>query len=143
MTAPTRTGWSAGTGSGLQLDDQRIDLSDTILDVTTPDLRPVAYGIHATRPLKGRRDSGVHVRQLPRSESPAPAGAMTVTSDAAAFTSGNSADSGPPRSGLTARHAGNTFAVSAALAVAAAVMLVIIVVAIITLANDGLHANWR
>jgi hypothetical protein len=52
------------------------------------------------------------------------------------------AASGPPRSGLAARHAGWIFAKSAALVVAVAVTLVIIL-AVITLADDGLHANWR
>jgi hypothetical protein len=64
--------------------------------------------------------------------------------DAATFTAGNSAASGPPRSELTAHHAGNAgkaFAISAALVVAAAVTLLIIL-AVITLANEGLHANW-
>jgi hypothetical protein len=63
---------------------------------------------------------------------------MTVTPDAAVPTAGNC----PPRPALTARHTGNTFAISAALAVTAAVML-LITLAVITLANDGLHANWR
>jgi hypothetical protein len=52
------------------------------------------------------------------------------------------AASGPPRSGLAARHAGWIFAKSAALVVAVTVTLVIIL-AVITLADDGLHANWR
>jgi hypothetical protein len=48
----------------------------------------------------------------------------------------------PPRPGLTARHAGKAFAIAAALAVATAVTLLIIL-AIITLADEGLHATWR
>jgi hypothetical protein len=93
--------------------------------------------------FEGRRNNHVHVRQLRRSGSPMPGGAMTVTLEitAAAFTASNSAASRPPRSGLTAHHVGKAFAVSAALVVAAAVMLLIIL-AVITLANDGLHANW-
>jgi hypothetical protein len=68
---------------------------------------------------------------------------MTATPDAAVFTADNSDASGPPRPALTGRHAGNTCAIpAAALAVATAVMLLIIL-AVITLANDGLHANWR
>jgi hypothetical protein len=58
-------------------------------------------------------------------------------------TAGNSAASRPrpPRSALTTRHVGNAFAKSAALVVGAAVMW-LIVLAIITLLDEGLHANW-
>jgi hypothetical protein len=66
-----------------------------------------------------------------------------TTTDGATLTASNSAASRPPRSGLTAHHIGKAFAISAALVVAAAMMwLIILVLAIITLVNEGLHANW-
>jgi hypothetical protein len=63
------------------------------------------------------------------------------TTDGTTSTADNSAASRPLRSALTTRHVGNAFAKSAALVVGAAVMW-LIVLAIITLLNEGLHANW-
>lgn len=67
-----------------------------------------------------------------------------TTTDDATFTVSNSATGRPRRSGLTGHHVGKAFAISTALVVAAAMMwLIVLVLAIITLANEGLHANWR
>jgi hypothetical protein len=67
-----------------------------------------------------------------------------TTTDDATFTVNNSATGRPRRSGPPNHHVGNAFAISTALVVAAVVMWVIVLVlAIVTLANEGLHANWR
>jgi hypothetical protein len=71
---------------------------------------------------------------------------MTIAPEAttigdATFTASGSAASRPPGPALTSRHVEKIFAKSAALAVAAAVMW-LIVLAIITLLDEGLHANW-
>jgi hypothetical protein len=70
--------------------------------------------------------------------------ALEVTpTDDATFTTSNIAASRPRRSGLAAHRAGKAFAIFAALVVAAAMMwLIVLVLATITLANEGLHANW-
>jgi ABC-type uncharacterized transport system fused permease/ATPase subunit len=65
-----------------------------------------------------------------------------TTTDDATFTAGNSAASRPPRPALTGRHVEKIFTKSAAL-VAATAVIWLIVLAIITLVDDGLHANWR
>jgi hypothetical protein len=67
-----------------------------------------------------------------------------TTTDDATLTVSNSATGRPRHSGLAAHHVGKVFAISTALVVAAAMMwLIVLVLAIITLANEGLHANWR
>jgi hypothetical protein len=64
-----------------------------------------------------------------------------TTTDDITVTANNSAASGPPRPAPTARHIEKTFVKSAALVVGTAVMW-LIVLAIITLLDEGLHANW-
>jgi hypothetical protein len=64
-----------------------------------------------------------------------------AATDGATFTVGNSTASRPPRSWLSAWHGGRAFAHSAAFVVAGAVIW-LVALAIITLASEGLHANW-
>jgi hypothetical protein len=67
---------------------------------------------------------------------------MTVTLETT-DTAGNNAASRPPRPEPTAHHTRNAFAIPAEFIVAVALTLLIIIIAVTTLANDGLHANWR
>jgi hypothetical protein len=64
------------------------------------------------------------------------------TSDDASFAAGNNAASRPPRPVPAGRRVEKIVAKSAALVVTTAVIW-LIVLAIITLLDDGLHANWH
>jgi hypothetical protein len=67
---------------------------------------------------------------------------MTVTPETT-DTAGNNAASRPRQPKPTAHHTRNAFATPAVLIAAIALTLLIITLAVTTLANDGLHANWR